>query len=189
MAGLCRGQGPRDCRIAPKDKSRNGAGDRQAYAELGCDIESIACRRSHAIKDCLDEEVMAGVQHGAWPEAVGSQAKPCELEGAADDHQCEAGEGEEFWSARVVVGHEQQRVVPDSPDASADKAAKTQAECICKPRKQEAAPANLFTERSCDATHYANCSENWQAEQEGGDARPGGEVIGGCGTRREVGES
>ena len=96
------------------------ASHKEAQAKFTGDVGGLSVVPSERIEEPLDECVVGGVQEDTGPQAAGFEAHPGENETHGNDHYGEARQTVPGRRARVVVAINQDGVVPEGPDDTAE---------------------------------------------------------------------
>src|SRR5581483_7307182 len=105
--------------FAPIVHSEGEYDSRQHAAKLVNEVLRPASVAGERGENILNIQVVAGVQNGAGPQASGLEPQPCRDETQGNDADREAGEAIPRGCTGVVVGEQENRVVPHRPHHAA----------------------------------------------------------------------
>src|ERR1700685_1751975 len=140
---------------SPKIDCKQDAHNRKNRTEFIDVPRRLSCISCQWCEDALDVQIVAGVQQGSRPKAPRFQTKPRKYKGDGNHHHREAGHGVPSRSARVVVGKDENRIMPQRPDDTADQGGASESHIFREFGDQESSPANLLAERTRNTTHHA----------------------------------
>src|SRR5581483_2104598 len=106
--------------FAPIVHSESYYDSRQRAAKLVNEVLRPASVAGERGEDVLNIQVVAGVQNGTGPQASGLEPQPCHDETQRYDADREAGEAIPRGCTGVVVGEQENRVVPHRPHHAAE---------------------------------------------------------------------
>src|SRR5207302_5037543 len=132
------------------------------------------------IEDALNEKIVTGVQDGPGPQASRLEPHPREDEADRHYHDSEAGEGVPAVGARVVIGKQQNRAMPRSPDHAADEAELRERSRFRQLRNKESSPANFFSQSGTEATDHPHSRREKQIQGQDSSARHPAKPKDGC---------
>src|SRR5262249_41481920 len=96
----------------PEVNGEDDRNQRQPGAEFADDVSCAPGIRGERVEEALNKEVVAGVQQNSGPEAARFQAQPGKDKADADDHYGESGQAVPRRSSGIVVGKDQDGIVP-----------------------------------------------------------------------------
>jgi hypothetical protein len=118
--------------------------NRAEFIDVPGGLTGIAGQRR---EDGLNIKIVAGVQQSRGPHAPGFQSHPGEYESDGNHHDRETRQAVPRRRAAVVVGPDQQRIMPTGPHHAADQSRSSKADILEEFWNQKAAPTDLFAKR------------------------------------------
>jgi hypothetical protein len=134
---------------SPEVDGHENREDEEAAAKfIGDVVRSLIVHRER-IEEGLDKGIVGGVQDHAGPDAAGLETHPRPDEGQEWKHDGQQRHIKPDGSIALVIGEENDGIVPEGPDESGESSRGGKAVCFSELGDKESAPANLFADDGC----------------------------------------